>query len=873
MANEIDYGEVVRRLREIAMTPAPHRDISIDQYFPEYRPPPDTRGFGQRAYDTAARTVDVLGKLYNPENRYAYGRAARNAPEVVGGLLAGGLGAQGVIEAARSAETGGTYDAKEPMLAVMTPVGMGPSGAAVLGSAGGGRRLRGPRGPSQGRPPGPSLHDFDYTVPKPMFNMSPDEAAAARSLRDVGISRVPELPDVSTPLKAGEIPNIRNMPTADAIAIARGEPHAKLTGPKGNIAGAPDWVKTPADLQKLRDDVDKLMLGGATDPTKANITGWDWYKRSRSASEALSGGVMPSVFTARLGGEMSPNASPESEIGYSLRERNAALVNPPEIKLDKDGNPVPWKTSTGKVTDEPTLEGGVKAGRPQQHQNFLRALMMQDPLEMARGQKTSEYATKQGPEGIEAADIATGVNDYRMQQVFGYKGPTGLPVKSSEASARSPAVHRFMDFETALAVMRANEMKLGGKSDWTGEELQAMLWTRNKAQDLQRRSKGRKGDKPGITYDEALEIAANNPFDYQGKHTAYATHEQIPGAPREFTQALINAPKSVQDEFSRAASWRDPVTGRDRLYGGLRVGDTPMGMLVAPTVPMQGAWRQPAASGVGPPHQQLNLGEVAQPQVGLLPREGKIDPASRSILEMGELTRAYVDAQQAGAAHVLFPKVKAGKMGSIEIPMTRPMTRAEADELLQRVNKHGFADISDRGNGVTITTFGADPNGAKVGRMLKKGQGPGTLIGDIKSVLPNAEPRRVGVDSVYESFTPWEEGAVSRWAKEGSGEATRHLLDQLDKNPVLRDAYDRNIGIVQKAAENLMRNDQFAKSLGVSAPRDIQNALRVISEGGRRGWIGRLRAALARGEVLPAVVGPLLAAVLASPSEDGSSSQ
>jgi len=76
-----------------------------------------------------------------------------------------------------------------------------------------------------------------------------------------------------------------------------------------------------------------------------------------------------------------------------------------------------------------------------------------------------------------------------------------------------------------------------------------------------------------------------------------------------------------------------------------------------------------------------------------------------------------------------------------------------------------------------------------------------------------------------------------------------------------------------EGAANLELDEPFAKSLGVSAPRDIQNALRIISSS--RGWPRRLRDALARGVAsLSAVAGPRLAAVLASvPSEDGSTQQ
>ena len=392
-----------------------------------------------------------------------------------------------------------------------------------------------------------------------------------------------------------------------------------------------------------------------------------------------------------------------------------------------------------------------------------------------------------------------------------------------------------------------------------------MLWTRNKAQDLANKAKGKKfiGPPTPEAFNEALDLANRQPFDYAGKHTAYATHEQIPGTDREFTRALLNAPQSVQDAYSLdpRSTWRGPGN-RDLIYGGLRIGDTPMGMLVAPTSPMQGVWQ--GSGGL-----QLNRGEVARPLVGLLPKEGTIDPASRALLEGGELTRAYLDAQAAGAAHVLFPKVSAGKMGSIDIPMKRPLTRDEADKLVALAKRYGFSDISDRGSGVTITNFGAEPQGKRVGKILKDPHG---FRAELEKILPDAgKPTRVGVDSVYQGFTQYpkvgEGPPLETLAYPGSGHATRLFLDQLDQMPGVRDALIRNRGIPLKALANMERDEAWAKSLGATAPRDIQNARQIISQGGD--WPARLRAALARGEVLPAVAAALLTAALAG----GESSQ
>jgi hypothetical protein len=85
----------------------------------------------------------------------------------------------------------------------------------------------------------------------------------------------------------------------------------------------------------------------------------------------------------------------------------------------------------------------------------------------------------------------------------------------------------------------------------------------------------------------------------------------------------------------------------------------------------------------------------------------------------------------------------------------------------------------------------------------------------------------------------------------GSGAATRELLQHLNVTPEIRGALNNNGMIAQKAADRLMRDEQWAAKWG--APReDIQNARRIIGEG--PGWIDRLEAALKSGAIaLPAV--------------------
>ena len=111
------------------------------------------------------------------------------------------------------------------------------------------------------------------------------------------------------------------------------------------------------------------------------------------------------------------------------------------------------------------------------------------------------------------------------------------------------------------------------------------------------------------------------------------------------------------------------------------------------------------------------------------------------------------------------------------------------------------------------------------------------------------------MDSIYQDF-------VDSWKQpEGSGNATRQLLKELNVTPQIREAFDKNPYIAQNALARLERDEAWSKQWGATR-QDIQNARRIIGEG--PGWVSRLDEALKKGMVLPAVAGAVLLGASAS---------
>lgn len=663
----------------------------------------------------------------------------------------------------------------------------------------------------------------------------PDEPPASGGLATAreGDRVRPTMPEA--PKNMLELPNLRVIPTADAVELAATGRHLIPSGNRseGAFLGGPRAIQSMDDLARVRARLDAELA--------ASPEGGDWYDRYRAAVREVTGdNPMDNRWMSNAEAQWSAGVSPEGELAFTLKENNAALAGKP-----------------------------VKSARPAQHEAFMRAIERNDPYAMQLGKKTGEYARRIYPDQGDFT-TATGVNDFRHARNFEYTQTSG----AAQREALGDAQHRFLDYETAAAVGRANDARLAGRDDWTGEQLQAALWVRQKAQDIFRqqpkllkdrlkevRTEQKAVEKAGRkvmtdkqmeaeaerrAFDDAFMLANKTIGDYFDKHTAFATYEAFPGSATGHLPKSASASQELRDQYSMdpRSAWNNAPGGRDAIYAGMRMyapngAPTGVAMRVRPSDTMQGVYANP--EGVI----ETNIGGVARPLVAFDTGKVKTLPrGDRDILEAAEATRGYIDAQNASAAHKTFSGGAAADSNSIFLRTGRPSTVAEINAVREAAAPFGLTDIVDTGRGMTVTNFAGDQ---PVFQQGKKG-----ALQTVLRAAPQAKRAdRVNVDGIYVDYVQdWQKGM-------GSGAATDKLLGYVTKTPELKAALNRNPYIAQNALARMERDEEYARVLGATR-KDIQNARRIIGKG--EGWIDRLIAARKRGDLLPSVAGALVAA-------------
>jgi hypothetical protein len=377
-----------------------------------------------------------------------------------------------------------------------------------------------------------------------------------------------------------------------------------------------------------------------------------------------------------------------------------------------------------------------------------------------------------------------------------------------------------MDEEMKFLIDRANKTELGGYSDWDPLKAQAAAWTGAKV---------RAGD---IDADDA----AKHFGSFAPKYRAAATHEQAPGAGSGHLADLLSMPYEdrLAYQMDPRSSWVDGK-GRDRLYAAA-------GLITEPSQRMVGAYT-PAGGTL-----EINPGEVARPLV--MTADGAVTARDRQLMDIVESSRAFVDAQNAGAWHKPIPQSQtgAGARSSLSIPLEANPSPKSMSALSALANKYGMFAV-DTGNGVNLindpwSDIGASRTGTTLGKELK-----GDMGKELQAQLGGVQPERYKIDTGYQNY----QDVLSQ---PGTGRATQRFLDKLDENQALMSNIEPELR--SKAYANMLRDEQMAKDKGMSVRADIQLARKILAAEGVKG----LRDALKAGVILPAAAVAILLPVL-----------
>lgn len=533
------------------------------------------------------------------------------------------------------------------------------------------------------------------------------------------------------------------------------------------------YVGAPAGLDSPQ------KLGAARknyqDLATEGADGADWYYDSSSFLGDITNNSEDAARLADVFGITSPGANVDVNMGFALKGLNQSIA----------GDSIRTGRFPGNMA--PKIERAL-AGES----DYL-------------GHKVDPFAQNLKV-NFQDVENPRAVHDIWEGRAWGYQGKNGKPWDAGF----TPQQHSWMDEQGDIVIDRMNSQNAAGRSDWNTSRLQAGGWTGIKR---------RHGDiKPG---DAAMHYGS-----YAPKYTAFGTHEQIPGAVTKHLEGITELPEDLRAAYSKEGDWRD-IKGRDALYADLGAATQRSNQATGVFTP----------SGGGPT--EFNPAQIARPLVGLEKRAGVtgVDESSTSILDAVESTRAYVDAQEAGAWHKLIANNKAGDRGSLTIPTSHPLDQAQMGQMNDLAGKNDFF-MSDTGEAVNFLDY-TDRSGIDLGKQLKT-----NLLDDIQSIIPGAKPSRVSADMGYQDYQ-------AAW-KAGDGSATKQMLSKLEENPEIFKRLDASPALREKAMRNLERDEAFAAEHNLPIRQDIQNARRIIAESSLSG----LKAALQAGKVaLPALAG------------------
>lgn len=709
------------------------------------------------------------GRLIDPE-----GRRGRDVRE-----FAPTVRRSSVLPVGQDVDTGETSWAAPAALDLLPMANVQGGPAQTLGA---GRGRRPPRGP-----------DMPEGTPRPV-EVPPEAGDIVNpgAIEGLGTGR----------RGMAAVPNLRVLSAEDAARVASGEPHLIRT-PDGGYVGAPNWIKSPEDLAKMRADLDALIDEGG------QYRGW--YQNTRDFTREIAGGdpIRERHISQGLG-VTSPQASPDTNLNFLAQALTAYERGEPA--------PIVKNTTTARSYNEgrDALRFDPASGYREGESPMIghnqppigERLIDEETPSMRLGKKTGVYAQQIDPS---APYAPTGTNDTWMARAFGYRNADGDP--GPYKGGVGPQQHAFMDYETVLAVQRANERRAGNFGDWSAANIQEVPWV----------VLGGKmnAERLGIPYEEAVARMNRTYPDYAPNYSAYLPHEQIPGRSTGILPELLDpANAAAREKFSKTGSWRN-ARGNEGIAQDI-------GLMNRYTQSAPGIYRN--SEGV----LERNPAEVATvivPNVPL-PHSGPgapprgIDPEAGKTLSGLQAVRGLIDAQEGSPwYYIQAPDPQrvgrgGGSQDNFRIDFGRQLTRPEADALQAIAEREGLSFANSR-NGAAFLNFDEMSN-LQAGKMMKK------LQAEVEKIKPDAVVYRGRRDGDYVDLS--EE--FSR-ANQGLGLATEKTFTYIDAMPgTSKERLLDSPTVRRKAEENLQRLIEFG---GRGQRRDYERMLGIVSMSGLRG--------------------------------------
>jgi hypothetical protein len=565
-----------------------------------------------------------------------------------------------------------------------------------------------------------------------------------------GRSTIPGVPEAfaPSPIKFAMDPSVKAS-TAREAEVTRAN---RRSNTSGQYVGAPPGVDSPQKLGAMVNDYMKGMMEG--------LPGRSFYTDSSA-----------DIF-ARTGQNINESDLLAQNIAILSRANNVGGNTSMSAKAHiqaATGDPI--KTGRFPSKDSPPL------------QEMYNARMAE-----YLGHKRDPFATQLGVE-YAPERIGRGVNDMHEAELMGY--PSGKVGGATQ--------HAFMDEVRARAIAKANEIKLGGFSDWNTGNAQAAAWTGNKI---------RRGDlSPG---DAAKSYATYFPL-----HEANATYEAVSSPVTGHLQGLLDAPFDARLRYTAdpLGTWNTSASGRD-------IGYTAAGMLPGQTAETVGRFKNSA-----------NPAFVARPVVGtetMADGQRVMTPGSARGMTAVEAARAYFDVQEAGAWHKLMPAKSADNYSGARINFGKPFSQSDMEKVAPLFEKKGYY-LASAPEGITVMANDGTPAGklfADDVRSILKGNKE--TFKDAKVDFGALKSNYIDYGDAYKSGVP--------------GSVTNELMKHLEAAPKTAAMLEGN-QLYRNTVLRRNERDAMAAKAGYGVSRaDVMRAREIFA---KYGWQGLKDAAKA----------------------------
>lgn len=627
----------------------------------------------------------------------------------------------------------------------------------------------------------------------------------------------------------------------EAEVLARSGVHLRQDPKTGQYVGGPRGVVDEAGLDKNRAYADDMVQRGSH--------GMGWYDDARrEAFELAPGDPNMQTLFGRGGAAYSPQAMPDTETGFFLKQHNAKVLGNEDInsRTESAGNAV-------RKAYKERGDGGYDI----------------EPYKLKLGEKTGPYADARDTQ-IPESDLYKTANDIWHGRVMGW-GP-------DFDRGFSPQEHAFLTGENLLLADRASMAdKLGGvtrDAKWNPRSAQAATWVAEREDSYiadavtaaeKKIATDEAWNAQKVAENEAIDVEnarrkVEEPKKAQLKHKPMRTivpiEEQMPEIER---LAKVRAGKGIPGAVDRHSAYVTSEARTGDSVNHLKMGDdegeliqdyTDMVQAIAKRDPVADPMQMFTKDARGTVGEYINQAGKTEKNPGFqnqvlvssnLTDTAEMMPLDRQAMDMSALIGGILRAQEAGAWSRFMPQGM-GKQRVDDMNAWMVDHPGQGPEALTGHVSDAGGSVINYGDQSVVTKFGDYGPEAGTTGALKEAMA--------NSTMDLADARRGTLETGYQD--------TKLNQPQGGGAATMNLLDQsalAGRNMPGFEARTADEIAGQARAMNIL-DEEVSRATGKVTRPDLMKLRSILGEGGLPALRDYVRKNGTRG--LPAVLLPVL---------------